>query len=560
MAGRGSDWLASDGQNLWSLSTNSDVTDYTDKARESGTIAAIGTDGTQYLIGWNQGNQLRFSVTNLTTWSLVDGPRFNDRTIQAIHGLNGRWAVLSEDRASTGSLPRSWNITTWQNGMIPETLLLPTGASSFVSGCFKELSGASICTGRAAFVPLQNEWYLIAGGSETRAADGRTQQEASVKIWKWKGESTFEALSSAPTARFVSGVWSGENQLLLATTNAVTNPFAADTYWTFDGRSFRPYREGPLAAGLLSVDTRAVRAAWNGQGWTMTAGASLIRFERGSFQVEGTLRDLPTQMSGSINGASLIASDTSLLLVKKTVTHDQSTSFIRPLITPEPNSITTFTLNATPGNATIENGSTFTFRASAHDEDGVEKVEIYVHNTKIKTCESDACSYTQTFWTTQPTSTETLFFARAYDRRGNAADSQLIRLTVKSGPVNEATFIAKSDPGRMPAGLRWEKDTNSGVSYTLWSTPSSTPNTLYAEDLRTLSVAAMHPQGIEQMEFWVNGRVERICHDEESGISFCQVPLLGRNFPIGTEVFINAKITTKDGREAWTKATRLQRQ
>lgn len=575
LANRGTDWLVSDGANLWSVAANGDVTDYSDKARESGTVAALGSDGTDYLIGWNQGNQTRFTKTNLTNWSPVDGPRFNDRTIQVVHGANGRWFVTSEDRSSNGSLPRTWSVTGWHAGSIPETLLLPNGASSFVAGCFKESSGASVCTGRAAFVPLQNEWYLIAGGSETRSADGRTQQEASTRVWRWKEGSAFEEVDNAPKARFVSGVWKGDNQLLLATTNAVTNPFAADMYWTFDGRSFRAYQEAPLAAGLLSVDTRSVTAAWNGQGWTMTAGKSLIRFERGFFQVEGTLRDIPTQLAGSTNGATLLAgkrgtfddvvgmtnpNEPSLILIKKTVTNDQSASLIRPLVSQDPNSITTFTLNATPGNATISNGSSFTFRATAHDEDGIERVDIFVHNAKIKSCDSDSCSYTQTFWTTQPTSTETLFFARAYDRRGNVTDSQLLRLTVKNEPVNDATLQVSGEPGRMPAGLRWEKDGGSGVSYTLWSAPSSTTTALYANDLRALSVAAMHTSGIDRIEFWVNGRVERTCSDEEAGMSFCQVPLLGRNYPIGTEVFVNARILTKSGREAWTSATRLQRQ
>lgn len=574
ISGRGQDWLATDGARLWSIGSTGEVTDYSDKARGSGPIAGIGSDGQNYLIAWNEGTQHTFTTTNLTNWTPVQNVRINDRKLQSINGKDGRWVVQTAERLQNGSMPRTQSFATWSGNTTLETLPLPQGASGFVSGCFKELSPATVCSGVSALVPLRNEWYLFAGESETRSANGDTYDEASINIWRWMGGSTFEPVARAPKARFVSGVWGGDEQILFATTDAVTNPYAADTYWTFDGRSFRAHQDAPLAAGLLSVDTRAVDAAWNGTGWTITAGKQLIRFERGFFQVEGTLRDLPRKLAGSRTGATLIAGtegsfDTaqaptsvnpSLLLVNTQVTNDQSNALLRPLGSPPPNSLTTFTLNATPGTAIIKNSSPFTFRAAAQDEDGIERVEIFVHGAKVSSCQSDICSYTQTYWTTQPTSTETLFFARAIDRRGNVADSRLLRLTVTSEPGPASIAPVSSDQGRMPPGLRWNTDARTQIGSTTWTTPSSTPQAFYGTDLRLYSVAAQHAGGIESIEIWVNGNIEQTCQEEEGGLSFCQAPLLGRNYPLGSEVFMNARILAKNGRETWTSATRWQRQ
>lgn len=572
IAGRGNDWMVSDGANLWMVNTKGETTDYTDKARLHGEVSAIGSDGSSYLIGWNQSNTITFShVSADGVWTDPPAPRLNNRIVRSVAGSSQRYAILSEDRFSaSASLPKTWNITLWQTGAnSAETPTLPSGASGFVPGCITDANGGTICASNVAFLPLNGDWYLLAGEAETRTRDGLASQTAKAHMWRWKNNG-FEAVGTFPEARYVSAAWAGNGELLIATSNAVTNPFAADTYWTFNGNTFRKYQTGPLAAGLLSVDTRSIQAAWNGNGWTLTAGKTLVRFEQRTFSVEGILRDTPLALSGSTNGSTLLIGqksdfegaandiEPSAILLAKSIAVNDTSSLIHPRDIPHPNSITAFHMGSTPEPAIISNGSAFTFRASAKDMDGIERLQILVHGVPVKTCMSSSCSYTQTFWTRNATTTEVLFAARAYDRIGAVSQSQEYRLTILETPVYSTPSAPTTDLGRMPAGLAWGHDPIADISFTTWLSPTST--SFAANEIKTYSVAVTHPDAIKAIEIWVNGRLERTCHDDqETDIAFCSVPVLGNNFPSGAEVYMNARIVRNDQRETWTPGTRVQR-
>ncbi len=107
VSGRGQDWLATDGARLWSIGSTGEVTDYSDKARGSGPIAGIGSDGQSYLIAWNKGAQHTFTTTNLTNWTPVQNVRINDRKLQSISGKDGRWVVQTAERFQNSSMPRA---------------------------------------------------------------------------------------------------------------------------------------------------------------------------------------------------------------------------------------------------------------------------------------------------------------------------------------------------------------------------------------------------------------------------------------------------------------------
>lgn len=576
VAGRGTDWLASDGGHLWSVNPKEEVTAYNDYVRQYGQVQTIGSNGREYLLAFRGSSGPSFVKTNLKQWTTVSELRFPQRTVRSIEGDAAGWAVITDDQQESSSLPKTWQISWWQDGQATtNALTLPSQVSAFVPGCFKSSSsvGSSVCAGSVAFVPLNGSWYLFAGEAETRGQDTKVLQQGRAGIWRWDGL-TFTRVASAPKARFISGVWASGNNILFATSDAVTNPYAADTYWTFNGSSFKSYKNQPLEAGMLSVDTRSVRAAWTGSSWAIVAGKTLVQIKNGSFAVEGDLRDQVMDIAGSTSANALLvgkrgvfestgtASTSSLpmlALLGETFSTDDANYLIQPRIgTTKRTELTQITVTGNPSPATISNGESFTVRADASADIGIKQIDIIVNDARIISCPSSPCRYTQTYWTNSDEKRRVLFTARATDMEGHVTESLALVLTVQNAPVSGSVVQATNDSVLMPAGLHWTTDPSSGIAYTTWLVPSSTSAALDQTNVRTVHVAGMGAGGIERIEFWVNGKMTRECTDgEQSGIWFCEVRVVRSDYPAIGDVLVNARLMAKDGKEAWSQVMRI---
>lgn len=575
VSGRGSDWLASDGSHLWSVNAVEEVTNFDDYVAQYGQVQAIGTDGQSYLIAFRGGNGSTFVKTDLKTWTMVPDLRLADRVVRAIEGTNGNWSVISDDRYQNGSLPKTWQITSWKEGQTPTVLSLPNGASGFVPGCAKESSsGSTICGGQVAFIPMDGVWYLFAGESETRTSKLDVTQQGKAGVWRWDGQA-FTRLVNAPSARFVSGIWAGDDAILLATTDAVTNPYAADTYWSFNGSSFATYKNEPLEANLRSVDTRAIRIAWTGKAWAIVAGKTLVNLRNGAFAVEGVLRGQVYDIAGSLNGEALLVgkrdsfneSDTStttmpmLTLLGDNLSGDDVAYLVQPRVgTKGRTELTNLTVSGNVSPGTIANGESFTFTATALSDRGIKQIDILVNGAIVSTCESSACRYTQTYWTNGSDVRKVMLSARATDLGGHSTASLDYALKVQNEAVSDtvATPEASNEPANlMPAGLRWLTNAESGIGHATWLTPSTTSFTSYEQnDVRVFHVAALHASGVEKIELWVNGALKRECPVTADGIATCDVRVLRGEYPLG-DILVNARVTAKNDKEAWTESTRL---
>lgn len=579
-AGRGEDWLASNGERLWSVNTKEETTDYSDRIRGQGTLRKIASDGTNYLLGFQGLNGPTFIQTDLQQWTEVRDTRFPQARLRDLQGAAGRWAIITEDIFENGTFPRRWQAALLDTRVnpFPQVLRLPEGASDLVSGCTKETSGSTLCTSESALVPLNGDWYLVGGSTETRDAAGRQTQEGKAGIWRWNVDH-FERLANAPKARFLSGIWTGGTGLLLATTDAVTNPYAADTYWTFDGRNFAPYRQEPLEAGLLSVDTRAVHAAQTGDAWVLTAGKTLIQLQNGAFAVEGSLRDQPAAIAGSRTGQALVVGQRgefaattdipkapSLTLLGRKLSANDASYLIRaeqPANTRV--ELARITLTGDPSNTLINSGERFALRAEASSQSGIRSIDIYVNGSRVSTCQASVCRYVQTYWnndTEDPRERRVLLSARVTDNLGRITDSSgLVLMIRKELTTNRPTMETEDGTGRMPAGLAWSTDSGTGIGIASWITPSSSaPTILTNNESRTVRIAASHASGIERIEIWINGTLNRTCStDVEAGISFCNATVSATEFPFGSQVFLNARILSKEGKETWSQGYRFDR-
>jgi len=146
-----------------------------------------------------------------------------------------------------------------------------------------------------------------------------------------------------------------------------------------------------------------------------------------------------------------------------------------------PNSFTTRDAEApivaithTPPRPTIEEKVTFT--ATASDPTGIQKVEVYVNNSKVKECTGSPCTYVGGPYPLGSFS----YAAHALDKSNNKA---------VAGPMSFATQDTK------------------GPNVTIANSPAK-PTT---EDKVTFTATATDPGGIGKVEVYVNGKNVEVC-------------------------------------------------
>lgn len=571
IASRVDDWLISDGSALWSVNAQGETTSYTDKLNGS-RVVDIAAHGSWYTLALENGSGTRFLKTNLREWTEFTAQLPRQEQLLDLQTDGIEWVALTKTQGSA-ALPAVWNAFLLQENGPAQALSLPSEVSRFVGGCVKEPSQATICASQPRLLPLQGTWYLFAGSAETRTAKSTLLQEGVARAWKRGSDGTFEAMNQAPQARFVSGAWQGTNTLLIATGNAPSNPFAPDTFWRFDGRTFTPYRQEPLAAGMLSVDTRSTHVAATPKGYVITAGKTLIRWEDGAFRVEGLLRDRPMGIASIPSNMTLVVGQASafgetspayqapsVILLGSTVSDWETSTLLQPRERiASRQALTRFSGSPETPNVTIQQGDAYTYTARATDLDGVRRIEIFAHGTRVKTCEEATCSFTQTFWTNGARERTVLFSAQATDALGNVQSSDVTRLVIQDALVTTGTPINVNGDLLLPPGLTWNRDQGTGVNWATWLS-SSEKNLATIYDTRTLAVATHHPQGIERIEYWVNGKIAKTCEQQQSGeFSLCSYTLAGKDVSYGGETFINAHLLSSSGKETWTDGQRFTR-
>ncbi len=572
-------WLASDGTRLYRFDGTS-LQDLTSKARNHGLpgISNIWSDGRNWLVSYQPADR-----AEATLW-LTDGDAWLDMTGKFTSlgggmdasGSNGMWYVRNYTKAGTTD-PSMFELSTWDgSSAAPVRVNMPQTISNVKNGCFTYPTKSTLCTGANSIVSVNGVAYYIGGSSEARGTNGVATQTAKGGIWSVQN-GTFTALPNMPAFKFVSGVWSGKGSVLVATSNATTNPFAADHFWLFDGTNFRDVSSAALGMGLLSMDVREVRAASNGQSWMILSGKKLIRFDGVSMTDEGKTKDLFQVISSNGSGLfvlggadseaytefatapltahfATVTEDTSLISIPavKVVVSDVLSKIYGPSVA----------VNGDPTIARIGNGKTYVFRAKASDTDGVDHVDIYVNGGRVKTCASDSCEYAQTYWTNGTASRTVEMFARGVDVKGYANDSDRVTLTIDSNSSAGSNWAApvtpSATPDRVPAGQVWTQDATSGIRSTSWTEP--TDGTLASNKTLLFAVAASDADGLSKIDLWVNGTVERSCAlGASKATNICSITLSGANYPVGTEIFVNANVFDAKSKSTWTTGTRVQR-
>lgn len=308
--------------------------------------------------------------------------------------------------------------------------------------------------------------------------------------------------------------------------------------------------------------------AWDGKQWLMVYGKELYRLadtqtnQPTSIELIGEVRDYFVTAASNGNGTTLFggamsvignSQPTSPLTAKLTkVTEGAAPSTVSPAsAVPTPvNTVITTTnkigLNnwqwLSPNTAVLSRGESTTYNVGAQSFKGLKRTELVVNGTVKKTCDwngaktNTVCAFTLN-GSDYPTNTHVAFNAKITDFLNRVVWMPLWKIKVQEAPVNVPANSVK----------------DSGTGIITWNSLTPETSSLATYGYATYNVGAWHADGIKRIEILVNGVTRHTCElGNAKGPQTCAYTLYKNDYPAGTQVAFNARVTDANDKFTWT--------
>ncbi len=549
-------WYFTDGQDLWSgghvwKTEGSVMDDITSQVRSAGLsrVDDIVSDGQTVLFLQNvapRNNSIQIvayngSFTNLT--SQVRSQLQSDEGLVSVHGKNGQWAIVtSKGRVLVGTTTGSFLTV-----VSPSQVRIEQPMGYTMSHDTPPLGQGYLY---AAAAPLGNAWiiaYLQPNGGVRFLK--YTYNSGSTDITnQFTGRSGIQILTSNGSAVIYAGV---EFVMGLPETHVSV----------YDGSSVRDVTNSAANAFPGSQFFNGALFAYDGTSWMIVRGKNLVRFDGTNFESLGQTNDYFDTIAGNNSGTFLLggavstagdpnpSSPLTLKLAKAQESYavnntntntNTATGNLGGGRTYTSTFGPTITTSGDPSSYTVGNGGTFNYHVTASDPNGIDHIDLYVNTARVKTCYTDTCEYSTTYFTNGLSTRAVPVFAYAQDRSGNTTQTSQETLTVnRSGTT--------SNTNTNTTNLTAEN----GTSYWTWTDPNQT--WIRRDQSMTYNVGAYDTNGLSEIVIYANGTVVRTCSfGNATGNQQCSATIYGNSYNLNTNVAINAKITDGSGQVGWT--------
>lgn len=194
-----------------------------------------------------------------------------------------------------------------------------------------------------------------------------------------------------------------------------------------------------------------------------------------------------------------------------------------------------------PADRDLQTNENFLFTINASNPDGLNRIDIYVNDNKVQTCDysyaygNRECTY-RIYGSNYPVGSNLYVYAKVTDSSYNTIQTynRNYRI-VSSGSSNGGT-------DDYPATWSWSDPDQSQVS--------TSERVVY-------HVGAWDNDGLNRIDIYVNGILAQSCNFGTSnayGNQECRFTLNGGNYKNGDQVYVNAKAVDAQGRESWASA------
>ncbi|HVM90918.1 MAG TPA: hypothetical protein VMU11_03415 [Verrucomicrobiae bacterium] len=152
------------------------------------------------------------------------------------------------------------------------------------------------------------------------------------------------------------------------------------------------------------------------------------------------------------------------------------------------------------------------------------------------------------------------FLVAGTDTNGSATlqlvDDAMAAAQVAPAPISNTNVTAIANGVSIPTLV---KDASTGISYAAWTVPEGA--SLPSGSAVSYRVAAQDKtDGLSSIELWVNGVIVKTCSlNGTANQTTCDVTLSATDYPVGTSLFMNARVSDAKGNAFWIPAKTLTR-
>lgn len=183
------------------------------------------------------------------------------------------------------------------------------------------------------------------------------------------------------------------------------------------------------------------------------------------------------------------------------------------------------------------------FHGEAWAERGLGKIEVYINDSLKRTCNFSTAYGNQ----------GCTFTVRANDYAAGTTLSAKVRATDVNGATvygaTKTVYVSTSSVTNPPA----ETPSQKTGEVSAWEWTDKDANSIRLDQTYTYHAGAWAERGVKSVTMYANGAVAYTCsYYSTSGNKDCWIRIDGRSFAVGSTIFVNAKVTDMNGKEAWT--------
>lgn len=202
-----------------------------------------------------------------------------------------------------------------------------------------------------------------------------------------------------------------------------------------------------------------------------------------------------------------------------------------------------------PNSTTLTNGNTTTYYVGANDSNGINRIEIYVNGSIVKTCSLNN-------WTGNQQCAFPLYASNYTQGSTLSVNARIVDGSGLDAWTSMTSIYRSTDNGSSNTN---SNTSNDGVTNTwIWLDPNVT--SLNADSSTGFNVGAQDSDGISKIEIVANGNIIKTCSLGNSTASVsCYGGVYGSNYAANSSIFVNAKVTDANGNATWTDSKTLTR-
>ncbi|MFA5935592.1 MAG: Ig-like domain-containing protein [Patescibacteria group bacterium] len=550
----GGNWFYTDGLSLWDGGQvyrfdGTWQTNITTEIRNAGLsrVDDIVSDGQTAM--FMQDVAPRANVAQAVTYNASNGYRnitsnirnafFSDENISFVSGKNGTWHVITS-RARLLRVDSSGNMT---------QISLPSDLSNRATSIYNTISESRRYVSNTngmnwpsspvmVAVPLSGSRWLI------------TMTGINWLAYEFDGSSFTSLANSWQNTTNIQWVGSNGDTAFILKNVGIAGHSNPQTIRLWNGQGTNVLHN-VNTSGASFFAAPGTRAFWTGSAWMMQDGKRLFWVTNTNVESIASTRDYlvtgasngnGTMIFGGAESTDALSSPSFPLMAKlvKVTEGAQTSNNTNNGSTQTSGNVSAWAwLN--PNQSTIRRDQNVTYNVGAWAGNGLSRVEIWVNGIVRRTCDfstaygNQSCTYS--IWGGDyGVGTQVAVNAKATSANGQTTWTSLSYLNVTdvSGSTNP-------------------NPTNSNTNASVWAWSSPEASTLATNANVTFSVGANDPDGISKIEMYVNGSVWNTCNlNTAFGNRECTVTLNGSSFAVGTDVFVNARVTDIYGNTAWS--------